>query len=218
MQRAYVWELPVRAFHWVHVASMIALAFTGYYIGNPFIIVPSEITQTYLMGWMRYLHFIFAFVLALGSLVRVYWFFAGGQYASWRDWIPTTRERLNFFWKQFKFYIFLERERPHYMGHNPVAGLSYAGLALMLLIQGLTGFALYAEPYAGGFWRVVFGWLLTLFTNQTLRLVHHVLMWLFAVFTIIHLYMAVLADVEERNGAITSMISGVKFDHASEEG
>ena len=88
----------------------------------------------------------------------------------------------------------------------------------MVLLQGLTGFALYAEPYAGGFWRVVFGWLLTLFTNQTLRLVHHVLMWLFAIFTIIHLYMAVLADVEERNGAITSMISGVKFDPASEEG
>jgi Ni/Fe-hydrogenase 1 B-type cytochrome subunit len=38
--RVYVWELPVRAFHWVHVASVAVLAFTGYYIGNPFIVVP----------------------------------------------------------------------------------------------------------------------------------------------------------------------------------
>nr|HID14166.1 Ni/Fe-hydrogenase, b-type cytochrome subunit [Anaerolineae bacterium] len=218
LQRVQVWELPVRIFHWVHVASMGVLAFTGYYIGSPFVVVPGETAQTYLMGWMRAVHFVTAFLLGLSFLVRVYWFFAGNPYASWRDWIPARRERWSFFWQQLKYYVFLSKERPHYMGHNPVAGLSYAALGLMILIQGVTGFALYAEPYPSGLWRTVFGWLLTLFGNQALRLVHHALMWLFGAFFIIHLYMAVLADVEERNGAITGIVSGVKFDRAGEEG
>ena len=211
-RRAYIWEAPVRFFHWAHVASIGVLAITGFYIGNPFITVPGETAQTYLMGWVRAVHFVSAFVFTLGFLVRVYWFFAGNRYASWRDWIPASRDRWAFFWKQFKYYTFLRRERPEYAGHNPVAGLSYAALGLMVIVQALTGFALYAEPTTGGFWRVAFGWLLALFGNQTLRLVHHALMWLFAAFFVVHLYMAVLADVEERNGALTSIISGVKFE------
>ena len=218
LKRVQVWELPVRIFHWAHVASIAVLAFTGYYIGNPFITVPGDTAQTYLMGWVRAIHFVSAFVFSLGFLLRVYWFFAGGQYASWRDWVPLSRERWGFFWKQLKYYTFFAKTRPHYMGHNPVAGLSYAALGLMIVLQSLTGFALYAEPYAGGFWRAGFGWLLALFGNQTLRLTHHILMWLFGAFFIVHLYMAVLADVEERNGAITGIVSGVKFDHAAGEG
>lgn len=218
-EHVYVWELPVRAFHWIHVASIALLAFTGYYIGNPFIVVPSQTDQTYLMGWIRYIHFISAFAFGLGFLVRIYWFFVGNSYASWRDWFPVSEERWRLFWKQLKYYVFLERKRPHYMGHNPVAGLGYAALGLMILIQGIIGFALYAEPYASGFWRVMFGWLLTLFGNQTLRLIHHAMMWLFGIFFIVHIYMAVLEEVEEREFSLSAIVSGVKFNpKAREEG
>ncbi len=208
----YVWEIPVRVFHWLHVASIVVLAFTGYYIGNPFIIVPSDPSLTYTMGVIRAIHFVAAFVMGLGFLLRVYWFFVGNRYANWREWIPTDRERWAFFWKQFKYYIFLEQERPLYPGHNPVAGLSYAAVGLMILFQGLTGFALYAEPYSGGFWRGAFGWLLNLLGNQNLRMIHHVMMWLFTAFLIVHLYMAVLGDIEERNAAVTSIITGIKIE------
>ncbi len=216
LKRVQVWDVPVRLFHWLHVASIAVLAVTGYYIGNPFVVVPSDTAQTYLMGWMRAVHFTAAFVFILGFLVRFYWFFAGGGYASWRDWVPASKERWAFFWKQFKYYVFLEKKRPEYMGHNPVAGLSYAVVGVMIIVQALTGFALYAEPFSGGFWRGAFGWLLTMFGNQALRMTHHVMMWLFGAFFIVHLYMAVLADVEERNGALTSIISGVKFEHVEE--
>ena len=215
--RVVVWEWPVRFFHWAHVASMALLAFTGYYIGNPFIIVSSETTQAYMMGWIRAIHFVSAFVLLVGFVVRVYWFFVGNRYASWRDWIPTTRERVTFLWRQFKYYIFLERKRHQYIGHNPVAGLSYVGLLLMMLLQGLCGFALYAEPYANGIWRVAFGWLLALLGNQTLRLVHHALMWLFGIFFIVHLYMAVLEELEEREFSLSGIVSGIKLLPKQEE-
>jgi Ni,Fe-hydrogenase I cytochrome b subunit len=34
----YVWEWPVRLFHWVNFLSIMVLAATGYLIGNPFAI------------------------------------------------------------------------------------------------------------------------------------------------------------------------------------
>ena len=34
-ERVYVWELPVRIYHWVTVVSMLALIATGLLIGGP---------------------------------------------------------------------------------------------------------------------------------------------------------------------------------------
>ena len=31
----YVWELPVRIWHWVMAVAMVVLAVTGYLIGSP---------------------------------------------------------------------------------------------------------------------------------------------------------------------------------------
>ena len=213
-RHVYVWDVVVRVLHWLHVSSIFVLGLTGYYIGSPFVVIPSETAQTYLMGWVRGVHFIASFVFVIGFLVRAYWAFFGSHYASWRYWIPADKKRLKLFGEQLKYYLFLKKDRPLVTGHNPVAGLSYTALGIMILVQALTGYALYAEPTTSGFWRVGFGWLLTLFGNQTLRLVHHLLMWLFVVFFIVHLYMAILADLEEKDASITSIINGVKFEKA----
>ena len=34
-QRVYVWEFPVRLYHWVNAVCVVALIATGYIIGNP---------------------------------------------------------------------------------------------------------------------------------------------------------------------------------------
>lgn len=212
MKRVLVWELPVRVFHWATAVSIFVLGFTGYYIGAPFVVVPGDTAQAYMMGWMRAIHFIAAFVLGVAFLIRLYWFFAGNKYAGWREWIPVSRERWSFFGQQLKYYLFLANKRPRYLGHNPVAGLSYLVVGLLILIQGLSGFALYAEASQDGFWRACFGWLLPLFGSQTLRLVHHLAMWVIVVFFIVHLYMGILAEIEERNGTLGSIVGGSKFE------
>ncbi|MEW6182141.1 MAG: Ni/Fe-hydrogenase, b-type cytochrome subunit [Bacillota bacterium] len=211
-KRVLVWEAPVRLFHWVAVISMFSLAVTGYYIGFPFLTASGEASSSYLMGWMRAVHFVAAFVLGIACLIRLYWFFTGNEYARFRDWIPVGGVRRSLFWRQVKYYLFLTRKRPEVLGHNPVAGLSYLIVLLLILGQGLIGFALYAEAYQDGFWRSAFGWLLPLFGNQNLRLTHHLLMWVFAAFLIVHLYMSVLAEIEERNGTLTSMFGGYKTE------
>ena len=34
-RRIYVWELPVRAYHWINAIALVALCVTGYLIGAP---------------------------------------------------------------------------------------------------------------------------------------------------------------------------------------
>ena len=77
LERVYVWELPVRLTHWVLFFSILVLAATGYYIGNPFISVPGAAKDHFVMGTVRAVHFYAAIVFALAVLVRIYWLFVG---------------------------------------------------------------------------------------------------------------------------------------------
>ncbi len=35
LREVYVWELPVRIFHWVNATVIVVLCITGYLIGHP---------------------------------------------------------------------------------------------------------------------------------------------------------------------------------------
>lgn len=63
----YVWDLPVRLTHWVNVASILVLSLTSYYIANPFILTHGIATNEFLMGTVRFVHFLTAFVSVCGS-------------------------------------------------------------------------------------------------------------------------------------------------------
>lgn len=218
-KRVYVWEFPVRLLHWIHVPSMLVLGLTGIYIGHPFVgLAISEQVDLHITDWMRLVHFVAAWVFGLAFLARLYWFFVGNQYARWSSWAPVGRERVRSLGQQIRYYFFLQRERPRYTGANPVATLTYLMLGVLILLQGLTGIALYAEAYhAGGLWRVIYGWMLVLFNNQVLRLVHHFLLFLFGIFTLVHLYMMALGDIEEANAPMTGIISGWKYEPVGDE-
>ena len=57
-RRVYVWELPVRAYHWINAIALTMLCVTGYMIGRPVhIAYASEAYQQYWFGWVRFLHF-----------------------------------------------------------------------------------------------------------------------------------------------------------------
>jgi Ni/Fe-hydrogenase 1 B-type cytochrome subunit len=217
-KRIYVWEFPVRLQHWVHVVTMLALAVTGVYIASPFLgLATGQTVQVQITDWMRFTHFVSAWILGLSFLIRLYWFFVGNEYARWSGWLPFSREKIQGLVRQMRYYLFLDRVRPRWTGVNPVSGVTYLFLGLILVLQGATGAALFSEPLPTGFWRVVFGWMLDAFGPQTVRLVHHGLMYVFAIFLLIHLYMAVVGDIEEGNAPITGIISGYKFEPVEEE-
>lgn len=212
----YVWEWPVRLTHWCNVISIIVLSVTGYYIGDPFVSVPS--TSSYVMGWMRYLHFVFAYLFAVSMVARIVWMFLGNKYARFKAFAPWASANG---WKgivgTFCYYTFLRAKPPFAVGHNPLAVVAYSGVFILFLIQVVSGFALYGQFEPSGFWDGIFGSLLVTFGNQGLRLTHHLIMWLLIGFAIHHIYSAWLMDIKEKNGTMSSIFSGYKFIDTEEE-
>lgn len=205
-----VWDLPVRLTHWINVACILILSITGYYIANPFVGTHGAATLQFLMGTVRFVHFVVAFIFTMSVLFRIYWAFRGNTYARWRQFIPTTRNRWREFARMGRYYTFLRHQPPAQIGHNPLAGATYTGLYVLFILQIVTGFALYSQPFHGGFWPFAFGWIIHIFGAQPVRLLHDIVMWLIIAFTIHHVYSAVLIDIEERSGLVSSIITGSK--------
>lgn len=205
----YVWEVPVRVTHWVNFLSIIILAITGIFIGTAKTLAldPSQ----FITGWIRFVHFVTAYAFSVSFLARIYWMFKGNRYANWREFFPILTEggRRNMM-ETFKYYSFVNKKAPHPVGHNALAGSAYAGVFLLYLVMICTGFALYSERAPHSFTHKLTGWLFVLFSNQGMRLTHHMVMWLLIGFVIHHIYSAWLMDIKERGGVISSIFGGYK--------
>jgi Ni/Fe-hydrogenase 1 B-type cytochrome subunit len=99
------------------------------------------------------------------------------------------------------------------VGHNALAGMTYAVIVTLYFIQTFTGFALLGEVNPPGMWYKLTGWVFAIVPNQTLRQIHHIIMWLLIAFALHHIYSAMLVDLEEGNGLMSSIFSGFKFIH-----
>ena len=149
--KIYVWELPVRIFHWINAAAIFALMITGIYIGNPFL--HQFYKKKHLVLLWDGLDISISFQLSYLQLnlpVRLYWHLKGNKYA-------TSNLLRKIFWKEtwqtVKFYLFMKNKKPHFVGHNPLAQLSYwAIIGGGSIIMIFTGFYLYVEPQPESFW------------------------------------------------------------------
>lgn len=211
----YLWHWPIRTMHWTAAAAILVLVVTGLFIGTPYFMI-SDGTQgltPFTMGWMRFLHFAAAGVLIATAIVRVYWLLAGNRFERWSALFPFRRRDWQNLVRMVKYYLLIHPERaPHYLGHNPIQQLSYTGLYAVAVVQVLTGFAMYGLASPGGFFDTTFGWVVTLFGSiQMVHFVHHVLTWVFVIFIPIHVYLALRADLMERSGTVSSIISGGRF-------
>jgi Ni/Fe-hydrogenase 1 B-type cytochrome subunit len=211
VETRYVWEWPVRLTHWVNATSIVVLAFTGLYIGHPFVTAPQ--TADYVMGWTRFVHFVFAYLFTVSIIARLIWATIGNQHCGWKVFFPWLyRDGRRNMWKMFKYYTFTSKELPQEIwGHNSLAAAAYSAVMILFLAQIATGFALYSQYAPGGFWNSIFGPLLVAIGAQWLRLIHHAIMWLLVGFAIHHIYSAWLMDVKERNGTMSSIFGGYKF-------
>ena len=95
MERVFVWQLPVRFFHWINAFCIVALGVTGYLIGHPLAFASSAEPWAagYWFGTVRFIHFSVAYVLTFNFLFRIYWGFVGNKYATWRNFIPLRAEQ-----------------------------------------------------------------------------------------------------------------------------
>jgi Ni/Fe-hydrogenase 1 B-type cytochrome subunit len=207
--RVYVWELPVRLTHWVFVITIIILSFTGTYIHDPFIVARGE--SAWVMGTVRYIHELTAFVFMAAFFLRVYWFFAGNRWARLGQFIPYNKERRAGLIGMLKYYGFLRWNPVREVGHNALAGAAYCGIFFLILAECLTGMALLWQDSGSRFLGFIIGWLPRLIDIQYLRSIHFLIMFLFGIFFIHHIYSAILISYEEKSGLMESIFTGYKF-------
>ncbi|WP_186398641.1 Ni/Fe-hydrogenase, b-type cytochrome subunit [Stappia sp. P2PMeth1] len=209
----YVYEAPVRIWHWVNAAAILVLCVTGYFIGSP---PPSvgqhEAYDQFLFGYIRFAHFAAGMILTVGFLGRIYWAIFGNHHARQLFYLPVLNGHWwREIWFEIRWYLFLESEPKKYIGHNPLAQLAmFFFITIGISFMIVTGMALYAEGAGqGSLYDDLFGWVIGLVGNtQRLHTLHHLGMWWIVIFMIVHIYVAIREDIMSRQSIVSTMISG----------
>jgi Ni/Fe-hydrogenase 1 B-type cytochrome subunit len=212
-ERRYVWQLPVRFYHWINAFAVLALAVTGYLIGAPPALKSgAEASFGYWFGTVRFIHFVAAFVFFFNFLFRIYWGFVGNRYARWDNFIPLRKEQWKELMEVLRVDILQRKMKPlESIGHNTLAGLTYFVTFLAFVIQCVTGFGMYAAM-SHSWLPQLFAWVVPLLGGDfAVRHFHHVMMWFFIVFSMIHMYLVFYHDYVEGRGVTSSMVGGWKF-------
>lgn len=124
--RVFVWDLPVRLFHW-----LLATSFAG-----AFLTAESE--------RLRDIHVALGYTLLALIAFRLLWAFVGSRYARLSSFAFGPRAVAAYLRSLLTF-------RPmHYIGHNPAGSWIIYLLVTLGLVTGATGYATYDE--FGGKW------------------------------------------------------------------
>jgi Ni/Fe-hydrogenase 1 B-type cytochrome subunit len=171
-----------------------------------------EASSGYWFGKLRFAHFVTGYVFLANFLFRLYWSLAGNKYANWRNFFPISKRKLHEVKAVIKVDVLQSSDEPvHTLGHNAVAYLTYMGTGLLTVFQVITGFALYASM-SDAWFPHLFDWVVPLFgSEQNLRIFHYAVLWLFAVFMLIHVYLVFYHDYVEGHGVLSSIVGGWKF-------
>jgi len=211
----YVFEAPVRIWHWVMALCMVVLAVTGYLIGTPLGSVGGEASDHFSFGYIRFAHFAAAYIFAVMFAMRVFWAFVGNKFSREMFLVPVSM--LNPTWwqgfiGQVKYYLFLKRSAQPWQGHNPLAaGAMFFMYTLGTVFMICTGFALYGEGLGMNSWAfsLFSSWVLPLLGySQNVHTLHHLGMWWLLLFTMVHIYMVIREDMMAGETIISTMLNG----------
>lgn len=162
------------------------------------------------MAWMRFAHFVAAYVLVLSLVLRVYLAFCSAFYADWRDfgiW-RNLRDLPN----MLGYYLFIKKTHKQPPRYNPLQALTYFFWVFLILFLTLTGFALY-HGTVFGIWSAPdsFMWVNALLGGESYaRIWHFLAMWVFLITVAIHVYMGALTSWTERDHTFRSIFTGYK--------
>lgn len=119
--KALIWDLPVRVFHWT-----LATSFAGAYL-----LADGE--------RLRNIHVMFGYTV-LGLIVfRLIWGLTGTRYAQFRSFMYRPREMVGY------LRGLLRGDQRHYVGHNPAGSLAIWAILILAGLTGLSGYATYNE-------------------------------------------------------------------------
>jgi len=202
------WSLGYILDHWIRVIAIVVLVFSGFYIHTPFIAGGPDST---IMATMRFLHFLAAYTLVLGLVVRIYMAFKSTFDADWKDF--SIIENLKNVPDVLGYYLFIKGSHKAYRKYNPLQALAYLFTGVAIIFTALTGAALY-HGKAFGFIACPdrFLWVSSFLGGESYTRNWHILaMWYFIIFVLIHVYLAISITMIEKDRTLTSIFTGVKL-------
>lgn len=216
MRAVFVYQWPIRVWHWINALAIIVLCVTGYLIASPLPTVSGEATNNFWMGYIRFIHFSAGYIMAIGFVARIIVAIFGNSHAREMFTVPLFSKA---FWEEFGFmlksYAFMTRDTHRYVGHNPLARVSMVGFSLLAAFMIASGLALYGEGTLVGSWANTFfsSWMIPLFGNNsyTLHTWHHFGMWAMVVFIMIHIYAVIREETVGSQSMTSTMVSGYRY-------
>jgi Ni/Fe-hydrogenase 1 B-type cytochrome subunit len=176
--------ISFKILHELIMWSIVALAFTGFYIHRPFIEGGG-----FLMSFARGVHNLFAIILIVSVVTRILAMFIGRD-RDWRSFIPTGAD-FKLLPKTINYYAYIGDEPVLKKKYNPLQMISYSFVFIMMLFQIISGLAL---KYVNAFAWFNYGW----FNNPIeVRMAHFVVTWLFIMFIMIHVYLSIREKFRE---------------------
>jgi len=204
----YEWNLAYRIDHWIRFLAIVILVITGFYIHWPFM---SGGPDSSIMESMRVVHFLSAYALVLGLVVRVYLAFNSRFLRDWKDF--SIGKNLAGAPEMIAYYLFLKGTHKHYGRYNPLQAFAYLFIGLMIIFVSLTGAALY-KGNAFGIINLAanFRWVSSLLGGESyVRIWHFVSMWIFILFILVHVYLSLMISATNRDGTFASIFTGYKL-------
>ncbi len=212
----YTRNFTNRLIHWATFFSVMVLMVTGYYIGEPTALYGTgEAWNSSVMADIRLYHFYAAMVLDTTLLVWVYLALNSLFHKYWRDMLPTPHV-IKGAWEVFKCY-FTFRKPKFYPRFDPLDGLLFLALILLMALQMLTGFQLYVHALGTEYWwakviRLSSDWVTVMFGgDQNVRVVHHIVEWIMLAGIIVHVYLQVAKTIIWEDGHIGQIVGGYKY-------
>ncbi len=207
-EEKHFWSILLRLYHWSLVIALIALTVTGFYINSPWTQTTLEGAGLYPIQTMRNIHGLAGYLFTAAILARLYLLLFGNRQERIMSMLPLTRSNLRNMINAVRAYFYLHDDPTEVsLGHNILAGTTYIITFMIALFQIASGFYLRLPEIT--FWQKVG---VTLFgSQQHARFIHHLLMWYFIIFTVVHLYLVIWNELKHRDGLTSSNLSGNKF-------
>ncbi|WP_394201991.1 Ni/Fe-hydrogenase, b-type cytochrome subunit [Shewanella waksmanii] len=210
-ERAFIFSAAIRIFHWLRALAILVLVVTGFYIAWPFLVAPSN-SDVLVQGWIRFAHQVFGFLLCAITLARAYLFFFSKSDIERRSFQDVTN--INSWITQLKSYM--------WMGHldkkgvyGPLQFVTYFAISVIAALICITGLVLYANVYHEGLGGMLWNsaaWITAQMGGLAqVRLWHHYFTWVFIIFVVIHVYMAVWTGIRFKHNSVDSIVSGYDY-------
>ena len=204
------WSILLRLYHWAFALSIVTLCITGFYINSPWTNSLQEGSASWPMAMTRFIHFIAGYVFTAAVLTRIFLYLFGNKQERILEHLPVTPRNIkNLFNTIFRYSYLKGGHDADRLGHNVLAGITYVITIAAALFQLVSGFYMLFPEIA--IWEkygvMIFG------SQQMARYIHHLLMWWFMIFALIHIYLTIWNDVKQPEGLISSIFTGVKFTH-----